>query len=154
MDLLFRKKKEEKHIEEMCRNCGCSDTSGVLRPALLHTVRLGAYLFVFTFCLNLILELIGMEQLSRILGKNTPFQPFLAALLGLIPNCASSVMLTQLYLSGAISFASAVAGLCTGAGLGLAVLFRMNEDKKESLKITGLLYAAGAVSGVVLSFFG
>ena len=150
MDLLFRKKKEEKHIEEMCRNCGCSDTRGVLRPALLHTVRLGAYLFVFTFCLNLILELIGMEQLSRILGKDTLFQPFLAALLGLIPNCASSVLITELYLSGGLSFASAIAGLSAGAGVGTAVLFRSNRPMRENVRILALLYGSAVVSGLLL----
>lgn len=150
MDLLFRKKKEEKHIEEMCRNCGCSDTSGVLRPALLHTVRLGVYLLIFTFCLNLILELVGIEQLSRILGKNTPFQPFLAALLGLIPNCASSVLITELYLSGGLSFASAIAGLCAGAGVGAAVLFRSNHPMGENVKIVALLYGIAVVSGLLL----
>lgn len=138
VDLLFRKRKEEKHIEEMCKSCGCSDTSGVLRPALLHTVRLGVYLLIFTFCLNLILELVGIEQLSRILGKNTPFQPFLAALLGLIPNCASSVLITELYLSGGLSFASAIAGLCAGAGVGAAVLFRSNHPVGENVKIAAL----------------
>ena len=150
VDLLFRKRKEEKHIEEMCKSCGCSDTSGVLRPALLHTVRLGVYLLIFTFCLNLILELVGIEQLSRILGKNTPFQPFLAALLGLIPNCASSVLITELYLSGGLSFASAIAGLCAGAGVGAAVLFRSNHPVGENVKIAALLYGIAVVSGLLL----
>lgn len=150
VDLLFRKRKEEKHIEEMCKSCGCSDTSGVLRPALLHTVRLGVYLLLFTFCLNLILELVGIEQLSRILGKNTPFQPFLAALLGLIPNCASSVLITELYLSGGLSFASAIAGLCAGAGVGAAVLFRSNHPVGENVKIVALLYGIAVVSGLLL----
>lgn len=150
VDLLFRKRKEEKHIEEMCKSCGCSDTSGVLRPALLHTVRLGVYLLIFTFCLNLILELVGIEQLSRILGKNTPFQPFLAALLGLIPNCASSVLITELYLSGGLSFASAIAGLCAGAGVGAAVLFRSNHPVGENVKIVALLYGIAVVSGLLL----
>lgn len=150
VDLLFRKRKEEKHIEEMCRNCGCSDTSGVLRPAFMHTVRLGAYLLVFTFCLNLVLELIGIEQLSRILGKDTLFQPFLAALLGLIPNCASSVLITELYLTGSLSFGAAIAGLCAGAGVGVAVLFRSNHPMRENVRILALLYGCAVVSGLLL----
>lgn len=150
----------EEDMERICADCGCHGHTHehgkghVFQAALHHTVSVFAYIFVFTGILNLAIELVGIEKLSAVLMGDSLLQPLLAALVGMIPNCASSVMLTQLYLSGAISFASAVAGLCTGAGLGLAVLFRMNEDKKESLKITGLLYAAGAVSGVVLSFFG
>ena len=149
-DLLFRGKKEEKHIEEMCKSCGCSDTSGVFRPALLHTVRLGAYLLIFTFFLNLALELVGIRQLSRLLGKDTLFQPFLAALLGLIPNCASSVLITELYLAGGLGFGSAIAGLCAGAGVGVAVLFRSNRPMRENWRILALLYGSAVVFGMLL----
>lgn len=149
-DLFLQKRKEEKHIEEMCKNCGCSDTSGVFRPALLHTARLGAYLLIFTFCLNLVLELVGIEQLSRFLGKDTLFQPFLAALLGLIPNCASSVLITELYLTGGLSFGAAIAGLCAGAGVGTAVLFRSNHPMRENLVILALLYGSAAAAGLLL----
>lgn len=150
IDLLVRKGKEEKHIETLCRNCGCSDTSGVLRPALLHAVRLAVYLLVFTFCLNLLLELAGVDELSRLLGKDTVFQPFLAALLGMIPNCASSVLITELYLAGGLSFGAAAAGLCAGAGVGLAVLFRTNRPFRENLKILLLLYGCAAAAGLLL----
>ncbi|MEY8427126.1 putative manganese transporter [Lachnospiraceae bacterium 46-15] len=148
----------EEDMERICADCGCHGhmhehgNGQVFYAALHHTVRVFVYIFIFTGILNFAIELVGIEKLSAVLMGDSLLQPLLAALVGMIPNCASSVMLTQLYLSGAIRFASAVAGLCTGAGLGLAVLFRMNEDKKESLKITGLLYAAGAISGVVLSF--
>ena len=151
VDFLYQKKKEEKHIEEMCRNCGCSDSSGVLRPALTHTLRLTLYLLLFTFLLNLVLELIGTENLGFMLGKDTWFQPFLAALLGLIPNCASSVLITELYLAGGLTFGSAIAGLCTGAGVGLAVLFKSNHPVKENFRILGLLYGIAVVAGLVLN---
>lgn len=150
IDLLFRKQKKEKHIEEMCKTCGCSDESGILRPALNHTARLAAYLLVFTFCLNLILSFAGVEWLSRILGKDTLFQPFLAALLGMIPNCAASVLITELYLAGSLNFGAAIAGLCAGAGIGPAVLFRSNRSLKENLEILLLIYAVSVISGFIL----
>ena len=80
------------------------------------------------------------------------FQPIIAAIIGLIPNCAASVILTQLYLSGAISFASVVSGLCTGAGVGLIVLFKMNSDKKENFRILLTLVATASVAGMFLQF--
>lgn len=153
VDLLFRKHKEEKHVEELCRNCGCSDEGGIWMPAFRHTVRLAVYLLIFTFALNVLLEWIGIERLTQILGKDTMFQPFLAPLLGLIPNCASSVLITELYLAGGLSFASAAAGLCAGAGVGLAVLFKANHPMKENVKILALLYFASAAVGLVLEIF-
>ena len=82
------------------------------------------------------------------------FQPVIAALIGLLPNCAASVILTQLYLSGAISFASVIAGLCTGAGIGLVVLFKVNPDKKENVKIIAVLYGIAVAAGLILEMFG
>ncbi len=149
-DILFRRTGREKHIEDMCRSCGCSDTSGIFKPALIHTLRLAAYLLLFTGLLNLLLDLLGVDALSRFLGKGTLLQPFLAALLGLIPNCASSVLITELYLAGSLDFGAAIAGLCTGAGVGLAVLFRSNRPVGENLKITAWLYGTAVAAGLTL----
>ena len=149
-DLVLRNKKEEKHIEDLCRSCGCSDHGGILKPALKHTVRLTAYILVFTFVLNVLLEWIGMDTLTAILGRDTWFQPLLTALLGLIPNCASSILITELYLAGGLSFAAAMSGLCAGAGVGLAVLFKTNRPMKENLGILALLYVISAAVGLRL----
>ncbi len=152
-DLLLRRKKEEKHIEDLCRSCGCSDHGGIVMPALRHTIRLGLYLLLFTFILNLLLEWIGTDALTAFLGKDTWFQPLITALIGLIPNCASSILITELYLAGGLSFASAMAGLCAGAGVGLAVLFRENRPMRENAGILALLYGISAVTGLVLEIF-
>lgn len=144
----------KKEIEDLCHHCGCHSHHGIVRPALNHTVRLFAYVFVCTFVLNLIIEGAGLESLSSFLLQGSILQPFLAALLGFIPNCAASVLLTELYLGHALSFASVVAGLCTNAGIGLIVLFKVNPDKKECLKFTGLLYACAVAGGVFLYLAG
>ena len=138
----------QKHVEDLCDHCGCHDHHGIIRPALNHTLKLFAFILVFNAVLNLLLEGIGLESLSKALLGGTVFQPFLTALLGLIPNCAASILITQLFLEGAISFGSAVAGLCTGAGVGLAVLWRANPSWKQNLFITGLTWACGAAVGV------
>ena len=93
------------------------------------------------------------DRLSEILLGNTFFQPLIAALIGLIPNCAASVLLAEMYLGGALSFASVIAGLCSGAGIGLMVLFRTNKKPRENLKILGLLYGISAFSGVIIEIF-
>lgn len=151
IDILFRNRKEEKHVEDLCRTCGCHDEKGILKPALRHTGRLGVYLFLFTLCLNLLLAFIGTERLAGFLGKDTLFQPFLAALLGMIPNCAASVLITELYLAGGLSFGAAIAGLSAGAGVGLAVLFRTNHSLRENLRILLLLYGCAVAAGLLLS---
>ena len=144
----------EKHIETLCEDsgCGCHEHHGILRPALAHTIQLFVYIFVFTAVLNLIIESFGLETVATFLLEGSIFQPFLAALIGFIPNCAASVILTELYLSGTLSFASIIAGLCTNAGVGLIVLFRVNKNTSENLKIAGLLYLIAVVAGIILSF--
>lgn len=140
---------------DFCARCGCHEEgAGILLPALRHTARIFFYLFFFTAALNFCIQVIGTERLSAYFLGNLWFQPVAAALIGLIPNCAASVMLAQLYLNGAISFASVTAGLCTGAGAGLVVLFKMNRSRRENFQILGLLYGTGVLAGVLLGLAG
>ncbi len=139
----------------LCEHCGCHEHhAGILKPALRHTVKIACYLFVFTLLLSFIIEATGIEKLSQYLLRDTWFQPVMTALLGLIPNCAASVMLTELYLCGAISFTSVLAGLCSAAGIGLVVLCKVNRDKRENLKILGLLYFISVIAGIIAELVG
>lgn len=143
----------EKCIEELCEDscCGCDEEHGILRPAITHTLQLFAFIFVFTAGLDLVIDLVGLETVATVLLEGSMMQPLLAALIGFIPNCVPSVILTELYLSGTLSFASIIAGLCTNAGMGLIVLFRVNKNTKENLQIMGLLYLTAAIAGMILS---
>ena len=118
------------------------------RAALRHTVEIFFFIFLFSLVFGLLVEGVGEEAITGALGRMGFFQPVFAALVGLIPNCAASVLLTQMYLEGALRFSSLVAGLCTGAGVGLAVLWRANPSWKQNLFVTGLTWAAGAALGV------
>ena len=111
VDIFFKKDIAVPHHEgELCHDCGCHNhSSGIVKPALRHTGKIFLYLFAFTFILNLCIEVLGIDRISAMMLGDTVFQPVIAALIGLIPNCAASVILTQLYLSGAISFASVIA---------------------------------------------
>lgn len=131
-----------------------SEKSSIWRSALYHTANIFVFILLFSFLIGLVVHLVGEERVAVFLTGMGPLQPVFAALLGLVPNCAASVFLTQLYLSGSISFSSAVAGLCSGAGVGLAMLYRTNPSIKQNLFITGLLWAMGAVPGLLLQMMG
>ncbi|MGN0539787.1 MAG: putative manganese transporter [Candidatus Fimenecus sp.] len=149
----FKNKVSESDLCEHDR-CGCEEREGVFVPALIHTVKVFGFLLLFTVILNFAVALSGEERLGSVLLTNSVFQPFLAALLGFIPNCASSVMLTQLYTEGALSFGSVIAGLCTNAGAGLIVLMRERSRAKDNMKIIGILYVCAVIPGIILHLAG
>lgn len=126
--------------------------SGVLLAALRHTVEIFLFILLFSFLIGFAFELIGEDTITAFLTGMGIFQPMAAALVGLVPNCAASVLLAQLYAQGAISFGSLFAGLCAGAGIGLAVLWRVNPSWKQNLFMTGILWAGGSLCGIVLQF--
>ena len=118
--------------------------------ALRHTLEIAVFIFLFSLVFGWVVEAVGEDVFANLLGRLGFFQPLCAAFVGLIPNCAASMLLTQLYLEGALRFSSLVAGLCSGAGVGLAVLWRANPSWKQNLFITGLLWACGAALGVAM----
>ncbi len=140
-------------FQQVCGHCGCSQ-HGIFRAALRHTLHIFAFIFIFTFFFNIALDLFGQAALSRLLLVGNVFQPAVMALFGFIPNCATSVLLTRLYLTGSLSFGSVVAGLSTGAGVGLMVLLRANRNIKQNLRVMGYLYAAAVAAGTLIELLG
>ena len=121
---------------------------------LIHSLQTFAYVFVVTLIFGALFAeggLIGADNLSAFLDKSKYFFPFLTALVGLIPNCASSAVITSAYLSGAISFGAMTAGLVSNAGVGLAVLFKNTKEIKRNLVLVGVLYALGVIAGFIVS---
>lgn len=139
---------EELIGEEHC--CSHTDWGAIIKCTLKRTASVFAFLYIASFLLAYIIELIGEARLQEIMLTESPLQPLLTALIGLIPNCAPSVILSELYIEGAISMGSVISGLCTGAGVGLLVLFRVNRGFKQNLGITALLYCIGALTGVLV----
>lgn len=154
VDFTLKVLKIKKKPIEMCKDCGCEEENGIAKSALKHTLKTGAFILVLSIIIDIIMVLVGTENLKIALGSNSIFQPFLTALIGLIPNCSVSVALIELYAEGVISFGSACAGLCSGAGIGLAVLFKTNKSIKENLRIVGILYFASALIGFFLMLLG
>lgn len=150
----FRNKNKEEHvhgIHEFCEHEHCHCEDGILKSAIRHTLRIFIYLFLITAVLNIGIEIIGEETLGNFILNRKMLGPVLAGMIGLIPNCASSVVITKMYLDGFMSFGTMMAGLLVGAGVGILVLFRVNENKRESLYLTGTLYFIGIIAGIVIN---
>ncbi|MDE6212586.1 MAG: arsenic efflux protein [Lachnospiraceae bacterium] len=153
VDLLFQKKRDLQ-IEHLCERQHCHCEKGVWRSAINHTWKIFLYIIVISFVLNLIIALIGEETLAALVLDQPILGLFAAALVGMIPNCASSVILTQLYLGGVLDAGALIAGLLSGSGVGFLVLLRVNDDRRENLRIFALLYMIGVSAGVVTQLLG
>ena len=156
IDLLLRKKNnQEEKIEEICEHehCHCEE-NGILKSAIKHTINILIYIFVITLIINFIVEWVGEENIATFVGNHAILGPVISSLIGLIPNCAASVIIANLYIQNIISGASLIAGLLTGAGVGLIILFKTNKNIKENIAIVGLLYVIGVFSGIILQLIG
>ncbi len=159
IDLIIRRKNpaEEKHlrIEHMCdhEHCNCNE-GNIFVSALKHTLQIFFFILVISFVINLGIEWLGEDTLASFMTGQPILGPVVAGLVGLIPNCASSVVITQLYLEGVIHAGAMMSGLLAGSGVGLLILFRTNDDPKENLKITFLLYTIGVVVGILMEICG
>lgn len=153
VDFFFRKKTEPQ-IEHFCEHHHCHCEKGILSSAVNHTWRIFIYILVVSLVLNFAIAWVGEETLASLVLDQPILGLFAAALVGMIPNCASSVILTQLYLGGVLNAGALMAGLLSGSGVGFLVLLRVNDDKKENLQIFGILYAAGVAAGAVTMLLG
>lgn len=154
IDLVLRmrngNKQEEEKIIDLCEKDHCHCEHGIVKSALKHTLNIFVFIVIVTLVINIIIYFIGEERIADFLQYSPILGPIIAGMIGLIPNCAASVILTQLYLENVITSATLISGLLVGAGVGLAVLFKTNKGVKENLKIVGLLYVIGVISGIII----
>lgn len=150
IDLLTRKN-NNKFNYNICNDehCHCEDNN-IIKSSFSHTIKIGFYILTINFVLNTLFFYIGEEYLSKILLNGNIFSSFIIGLIGLIPNCASSVIITELYLNKAISFGATMAGLLAGSGISLFILFKSNKNIKENITILGLVYFIGVLSGIII----
>lgn len=154
---LLKKEKKENTIDEeeisieICEDehCHCHE-QGIIKASLVHTINITIYIFIITLIINVIIGAVGEDKIEMIIKNNIFLGPIVSSLIGLIPNCAASVIITNLYIENVINMASLVAGLLTGAGVGLIVLFRTNKNIKQNLIISALMYFIGVTSGLIL----
>lgn len=150
IDFFMRNKKSKIDIEHFCEETHCHCEDGIFKSALKHTINIFTFIIIISFILNLIFNYFGEDTLSKLFMKGNLISPFISSLVGLIPNCASSVLITELYLNNAISFGSAMAGLLSGSGVALLVLFKANINMKENISILLTVYLIGSFMGVLI----
>lgn len=126
----------------------------ILMSAVSHTVQVSLFIFLVTFALVLVLETVGEDALAAFLSGNQLLAVFASALVGLVPNCSASVVITQLYLEGVLGFAPLMAGLLASAGVGYLVLFRTNRHPRENAVIVVGLFLVACVWGLVFAALG
>ena len=147
------KKKEESSqeiIEHMCGHEHCNCEKGIVKSAIKHTLNIFIFILIISFVINTAIYFIGEEKIAGIVVNMPVLGVMLSALVGIIPNCASSVILTQLYLENIITMGSMIAGLLIGAGVGILVLFKQNKHIKENMIILGILYVVSVLAGIMI----
>lgn len=137
----------EEATHELCAHCGCQ--GGILKSTLHHTAETFLFLLIVLLLINTVTTLLGEERLASILLAGTFWSPIVTALIGLIPNCAPSVLISELYLNGTLTIGATVAGLSAGAGLGLAMLFKINPNQKQNFRILSFLYVFSVAAGIL-----
>ena len=132
---LKNKNQEEEKIVDLCEKEHCHCENSILKSSLKHTINIFIYIFIISIIMHLIIHFIGEEAIASLVLNKPIIGPVIAGLIGLIPNCAASVILTQMYLENLITASTLISGLLVGAGVGLAVLFKTNKGIKDNLKI-------------------
>lgn len=151
IDLLFQTKKPKEDIHHLCEkdHCDC-DHDGIFLSSIKHTIKIVLFILIANVGINLIIHWVGEETLKNLLLNNNIITYFIASLIGLIPNCASSVIMTELYISSFISLGTLLSGLLTGSGLGILILLKSNDNPKENIKIISIIYIVGAIVGLLV----
>lgn len=151
IDRLVHRNKDM-NITDLCEeeHCHCEHNHSLLKSSIKHTLSIFMFILVVELILNVAIGFIGYDSLEKIFLKDSIFGSFLTSLIGLIPNCGASVIITELYLKEVITLGSMFAGLLTGSGVALLVLFKTNKNFKENLDILLILYTTGVISGIII----
>ena len=157
IDLVGRlggKKKPELHIHEMCESEHCHCEKGIFKSALFHSVKVIVFIFIISYIVGCLMEGVINDGIWYLAIGQSYGVIVLTSVLGLIPNCAVSVALTELYMGGMLGDGALISGLLVGAGIGLMVLLRVNKKPLENLKIVAVLWAVGLAVGCLIKALG
>lgn len=148
IDIVY-KTKLNNQINDICDAEDCHCKEGIIKSSIIHTLKISIFIFLVNILLNIIVD---KDMLTTFVHNNKILSPLISSILGLIPNCASSIVITELYLEQVIPFGSCISGLLSGSGLGLLVLFKQNKNLKENILILLILVIFSSLCGIVLNF--
>lgn len=152
IDLFIRKTTKSDFV--LCEDEECDCDHSIIKSSLIHTLKIAFFILIITFLINVLFHYADLSFLESALKNNKILTPFIASLIGLIPNCASSVMISELYLNNLISLGTTLSGLLTGSGVAIMVLIRKNKNISENIFIIGLIYVIGVIWGLLFNFIG
>ncbi len=152
IDLFIRKTTKSDFV--LCEDEDCDCDHSIIKSSLIHTLKIAFFILIITFLINILFHFVDLSFLESALKNNKILTPFIASLISLIPNCASSVMISELYLNNLISLGTTLSGLLTGSGVAIMVLVRKNKNISENLFIIGLIYIIGVIWGLLFNFIG
>ena len=153
VDFLYQKKQDVKKedIGEICEHDHCScKKDGIILSSIKHTIKIGLFILIANLLINVIIFKIGEENVSNLLLHGNVLTYFISSLIGLIPNCAGSVIITELYLANLITVGTMLSGLLTGSGLGILLLFKTNKELKENIIVLLTIYFVGVIFGIIV----
>lgn len=147
---------EDEHMDigHLCEHEHCRCEDGIFKSALRHTCSIFLFIVLIGFVLNIVIHTVGEDTLGNLILNRPIIGHLIAGVVGLIPNCASSVVITQLYLQGVMGLGVMMSGLLVGSGVGVLVLFRVNDSMKRNIQITLMLYLIGVIAGILMDVIG
>lgn len=151
IDLLIKPKENQNF--EICKHEHCHCDENYIKSAIKHTLKTALFILIITLILNLTFYYIGEENIKEIFNTSNILTPFISGLIGLIPNCGASVIITELYINNVLSLGQSIAGLLTNSGVALLVLFKSNNNIKENIKIISIIYVISTISGLIIDIF-
>ena len=156
IDLILRKRSEREEFQyDICssEHCHCEEEN-IIKSSIYHTVKISIFILIINFLLNIVFNYGGESFLAKMLLNDNVFSSFLTGIIGLIPNCGASVMITELYINKVISLGATMSGLLAGSGISMFILFKTNKNIKENIGILLLVYGISVVSGMIIDLIG
>lgn len=148
IDKIIKTKRNNNY--HICQEQSCHCEKSIMKSSIIHTIKTTIFIFIITLIINTIFYYFGKEYIQNILKNKNTITIFITSIIGLIPNCGPSIIITQLYIDHILTFSTTISGLLASSGIGILILFKNNKNIKENIKIISLLYITSVITGIIL----